>query len=80
MGLFSLDEKSPHSAAIAHATAHPELYVMKPQREGGGGLHFRSMMKRVTHLMFSGNNVYRKQLHTLLTTLTPKVGNTHTLH
>jgi hypothetical protein len=36
MGLYSLDENSEHTEAIEHAIAHPELYVMKPQREGGG--------------------------------------------
>jgi len=36
MGLYSLGEHTEHQHAIDHAIAHPELYVMKPQREGGG--------------------------------------------
>ncbi len=36
MGLYSLDENTPHTEVIARAIKHPELYVMKPQREGGG--------------------------------------------
>ena len=36
MGLYSLDENTSHTEMIKRAIEHPELYVMKPQREGGG--------------------------------------------
>ena len=43
-GLYSLDADTPHGAAIAHAIQHPDLYVLKPQREGGGWLHPPSLL------------------------------------
>ena len=35
-GLWSLDDSTEAADVIADARQHPERYVLKPQREGGG--------------------------------------------
>ncbi len=35
-GIYPLDESEAGKKAVAMALEKPELYVMKPQREGGG--------------------------------------------
>jgi glutathione synthase len=36
MGLYPLDESPEGKAALSQALESPDLYVLKPQREGGG--------------------------------------------
>jgi glutathione synthase len=44
-GLWALDDSSPETQeVIEHALAHPDAYVMKPQREGGGNNFFGAQL------------------------------------
>lgn len=47
-GLFALDEEDPMtSKVIADAIAHPQKYVLKPQREGGGNNLYGGEMVKI---------------------------------
>lgn len=69
-GLWSLDE----SEIVKDAIERPELYVMKPQREGGGLAHeiahlycnYESNSLILDPLLTSGNNIYGEDVREAL--------------
>jgi len=44
VGMYSLDEEIENRSAIETASSHPDDYVLKPQREGGGNNYFDTEM------------------------------------
>jgi hypothetical protein len=71
--LYSLDQDADCTHTVEQAIAHPELYVLKPQREGGGVLCCVRLPLFMHLLACSGNNYYGEQLRSMLQTLSPLV-------